>query len=48
MRKAQIQEIIERFNAIEVRYLVVGGFAVIAHGHMRLTVDIDLVLAEGM
>lgn len=28
-----------------VRYLVVGGLAVIAHGYVRLTTDIDIVLA---
>lgn len=27
-----------------VRYLVVGGFAVAAHGHRRSTVDLDLVI----
>lgn len=28
----------------EVRFVIVGGLAVIAHGHARLTVDIDLVI----
>jgi len=27
-----------------VRYLVVGGVAVVLHGHLRATVDLDLVL----
>lgn len=27
-----------------VRYLVVGGLAVVLHGHVRLTVDVDLVV----
>ncbi len=28
-----------------VRYLVVGGLAVVAHGHPRFTADLDLVVA---
>jgi hypothetical protein len=27
-----------------VRYLVVGGLAVVAHGYVRFTADVDLVL----
>lgn len=34
-------------NEAGVRYLVVGGLAVVAHGYLRLTKDIDLVLAFG-
>jgi hypothetical protein len=36
------------FRALEqarVRYLVVGGVAVVLHGHPRFTADLDLVLA---
>jgi Nucleotidyl transferase AbiEii toxin, Type IV TA system len=36
------------FAALEkahVRYLVVGGVAVVLHGHLRFTADIDLVLS---
>jgi hypothetical protein len=36
------------FAALEqhrVRYLVVGGVAVVLHGHMRFTADLDLVVA---
>lgn len=32
-------------NNSEVRYLLVGGLAVAAHGHTRATNDIDLVVA---
>lgn len=28
----------------QVRYLVVGGVAVVLHGHLRFTADVDLVL----
>lgn len=34
------------FEALEgVRYLVVGGVAVVLHGHPRFTADLDLVVA---
>lgn len=31
-------------NQGDVRYLIVGGLAVVAHGYARLTVDVDLAL----
>jgi hypothetical protein len=31
-------------NAAGARYVVVGGLAVVFHGHARLTADIDLVV----
>jgi hypothetical protein len=34
----------QAFNESGVRYLVVGGLAVNAHGYHRLTLDIDIVL----
>lgn len=45
MTRGSIQSIIEALNGAEVRYLIVGGLAVVAHGHSRFTVDLDLVLA---
>lgn len=36
--------VIEAFNRGKVAYVVVGGLAVVLHGHTRLTVDIDLVI----
>jgi hypothetical protein len=43
--KVMSLEIIFRaLNEAQVRYLVVGGVAVIAHGHRRFTEDLDLVL----
>lgn len=33
-------------ESAHVRYLIVGGLAVVAHGHLRFTADIDLVLAH--
>lgn len=31
-------------NAAGVRYVIVGGLAVMAHGYQRTTVDLDLVV----
>jgi hypothetical protein len=39
-----ISAIIETLNAAKVRYLVVGGLAVVAHGYLRFTNDLDLVI----
>ena len=33
-------------NAHHVRYVLIGGFAVIAHGGGRTTKDIDLLIDE--
>jgi hypothetical protein len=44
MQQRSIEAIFRALNAGGVRYLVAGGLAVVAHGHVRLTVDVDLVL----
>ena len=36
------REFIESLNANQVRYLVVGGYAVAVHGYPRYTKDIDI------
>lgn len=36
------REFVALLNAHEVRYLVVGGYAVALHGHPRYTKDIDI------
>ena len=36
------RELLESFAAREVRYLIVGGWAVAAHGHPRYTKDLDI------
>lgn len=38
------EEFLAYLAAAGVRFVVVGGVAVVIHGHARLTVDIDLVL----
>lgn len=44
MVRASVETIVRRLNEADVRYLVVGGLAVVAHGYLRLTADLDLVL----
>lgn len=38
------EEIFVELNHENVRFIVVGGLAVVLHGHQRLTADIDLVI----
>lgn len=40
----RIEHVLEVLNDAGVRYLVVGGVAVVLHGHLRTTADLDLVL----
>ncbi len=44
MERRSVEAIIRGLNEADVRYLVVGGLAVVAHGHARFTGDVDLVL----
>ncbi|MGI8875768.1 MAG: DUF6036 family nucleotidyltransferase [Egibacteraceae bacterium] len=37
-------DIVAALEAAEVRAVVVGGVAVVLHGHVRMTADLDLVL----
>lgn len=39
-----VHEIFTALDKAQVRYVVVGGLAVILHGHIRLTQDLDLVI----
>lgn len=45
MKLASIEAIVRALNHAQVRYIVVGGVAVIAHGYVRFTQDLDLVFA---
>ena len=36
------KEFIKLLNKNEVRYLIVGGYAVALHGHPRYTKDLDI------
>ena len=40
----EIEGLLDALNRAGVRYLVVGGVAVVLHGYLRTTADLDLVL----
>ena len=44
MQRDSVETLVRRFNEAGVRYLIAGGFAVVAHGYSRFTVDLDFVL----
>lgn len=44
MELAHLEEIFGALNDAGVRYVVVGGLAVVAHGYLRYTNDVDLVI----
>lgn len=41
---ALFEPLFDALNRAPVRYVVVGGFATVLHGHARLTADVDLVI----
>lgn len=41
---ALFEPLFRALNDADVRYVVVGGLAVVLHGHARLTVDVDLIV----
>ena len=45
--KQSVVDVVGALNAVEIRYLIVGGLAVASHGYLRTTKDIDLVVALG-
>lgn len=44
MRASSFEALAEALHAASVRYLVAGGLAVVAHGYLRFTKDVDLVI----
>lgn len=44
MKLADIEAVIGALDAAQVRYIVVGGLAVVLHGYSRATYDLDLVI----
>src|SRR6267154_6334178 len=44
MEKHSVEAIVEALNLANVRYLVAGGLAVVAHGYVRFTADVDLIV----
>lgn len=45
MGASDFELVFQALQAAGVRYLVVGGVAVVLHGHPRFTADLDLVVA---
>jgi len=44
--RTELASIIDALNAAEVPYALCGGFAVIVHGYVRATQDIDILIEE--
>src|SRR5213596_2575549 len=44
MERHSVDAVVEALNAANVRYLVAGGLAVVAHGYVRFTADVDLIV----
>jgi hypothetical protein len=44
MKLEQLVEICKKFNEYEVKYVIVGGVAIILHGFERKTMDIDIII----
>ena len=45
MKRDSVVAIVGVLNGGQVRYLIVGGLAVVAHGYVRFTADVDLLLS---
>ncbi len=45
MQTESVKAIVDALKQAQARYLIVGGLAVNAHGYVRYTVDVDLVIA---
>ena len=44
MEKSSVEAIANTLNAAAVRYLIAGGLAVVAHGYVRFTADLDVII----
>lgn len=42
-----VKRLVRALNEAGVEYLLIGGYALLAHGYQRATVDIDLLLPRG-
>jgi len=45
METGSVAAIVEALNRHQVQYLIAGGLAVVAHGYVRFTADVDALLA---
>jgi len=44
MTRSSVEAVVRALNEAGVRYLIAGGLAVVAHGYVRFTADVDLIL----
>jgi hypothetical protein len=44
MEKSSVAAIVGALNEAHINYLIVGGLAVVAHGYVRFTADMDVIL----
>jgi predicted nucleotidyltransferase len=44
MELRSVETVVKALNEAGVRYIIVGGVAVNAHGFVRMTRDLDMVL----
>lgn len=44
MERRSVEAIVRALNDAGVRYLIAGGVAVVAHGYVRFTADLDVIL----
>jgi hypothetical protein len=44
MEKTSVAAIVGALNDAHIKYLIVGGLAVVAHGYLRFTADMDVIL----
>ena len=44
MDLSALESVVASLNSANVRYLIAGGLAVAAHGYLRFTADVDLVI----
>jgi hypothetical protein len=42
--KRSVEAVVEALTSHRVRYLIAGGLAVVAHGYVRFTADVDIIL----
>lgn len=48
MERRSLEALAAAMHQANVRYLIVGGLAVVAHGYLRYTSDVDIVLDPDM
>jgi len=46
MDAQSVESIVRALNDHSVRYLIAGGLAVIAHGYVRFTADVDIIILD--